>query len=194
MFILPNNKQINYEAVIDAILDQTKENIYWLDVDTGECLPETVIIKNNGKMNFENGKNSRYFKVPKVYDFDRLQWMASYITEMVENEDKGFAKRLEEIMQYEKPYDNFIGILEEKEDEGWIYGWSQWERDNAFEEMIKWFDKLPFEIREEMDIIDDNCPICRAMKEGRISEKELKNAFREANFKNAMKDIYGEKK
>lgn len=189
MFILPNNRQINYEALIDAMLDQTKEHIYWFDAETGECRLGIILIKMIGQASLNAGKNRRYFKAPKITDFTRWRWMASYTEEMVEHENKEFADKIKKIIAEENSYDNFIKALEESKD-GWIYGWTSWEGDNAFEEMKKWFVTLPFEIKEEMDHFDDDCPICRAMKEGRTSEKELKDAFREANFKNAVGDVY----
>jgi len=193
MFILSNNKQIDYEAIIDAMLDLVVDHIYWLDAQTGMCNLESWFIKNSGKVNFESGKNNRFFRVPKIAEFERWQWIAGYIAEMVECENKEFAKKLEEIKLGKNPYYDFIKILEEKENEGWIYGWNSWEGDSAFEEMKKWFIKLPLEIEEKMDHFDD-CPICKAMEEGRTSEKELKDAFREANFKNVLDDIYDKDK
>lgn len=53
---------------------------------------------------------------------------------------------------------------------------------------------LPFEIREKMDDFGCDCPICQAMKEGKTSEIELRDAFRQANFKNVLDDIFGKKK
>jgi len=189
MFILPNDKQIDYEAVIDAMLDSAEEHIYRLDCETGECGSEIKLIKEIGKAKFDAGQNSKYFQVPKITDFERLRWIESYITGVVEDEDKIFAEKLRNILVEENPYDNFIKTLEESKD-GWIYGWNSWEGDSAFEEMKQWFARLPFEIREEMDCFDGDCPICRAMEEDRISEEELKDAFREANFNNVLEDIY----
>jgi pyrroloquinoline quinone (PQQ) biosynthesis protein C len=130
--------------------------------------------------------------VPKTSNPDYLQWMASYISEMVEVENKEFAKKLRKIIKEKNPYGNFVKALEEPED-GWIYGWNSWEGDNAFEEMKKWFIKLPFKIREEMDHFDD-CPICQTMKEGKTSPKELQGAFRKANFKKILDDILNKDK
>ena len=192
MFILPNNKQIDYEAVIDAMINPADKHIYWLDSETGECLLESMLIKKIGTANFNSEKNKKYFKVPKITNFSRLQWMASYITEMVEFENEEFAKKLEKIINRENPYINFVKVLKKSKD-GWIYGWDSWEGDSAFEEMKEWFKKLPFEIKEEMEFFCD-CPICQAMKEGRTSEKDLKHAFREANFKNVLGDIYQDNK
>lgn len=87
---------------------------------------------------------------------------------------------------------NFVKALKQSKD-GWIYGWDSWEGDNAFEKMKLWFEKLPFDIKEKMEYFCD-CPICQTMKEGRTSEKDLKNAFRETNFKNVMEDIYQDNK
>lgn len=193
MFILPNNRQIDYEALIDAMLDQIQEHIYWFDTETGECRLGVTLIKMIGQASLNAGKNRRYFKAPKITNFTRLRWMASYTEEMVEHENKEFAQKIKKIIAEENSYDNFIKALEESK-VGWIYGWTSWEGDNAFEKMKKWFITLPFEIKEEMDHFNDDCPICRAMKEGRTSEKELKDAFRKANFKNALEDIYGENK
>lgn len=194
MFLLPNNKQIDYETIINAVLDLDKNKTYWLDAETGKCYQDDDLLKNNGKTNFELKKNNRYFLIPKINDFDRLQCMKEYTTEMVENEDRKFAEKLKITLNDKNPYDNFIKILEENEKDGWIYGWDSWEGDNAFEEMKEWFMTLPFEIREKMDDFGCDCPICQAMKEGKTSEIELRDAFRQANFKNVLDDIFGEKK
>jgi hypothetical protein len=191
MFILSNGKQINYEAIVDAMLDFANDRVYWFDAQTGERRLDFDFIKNSGKTNFEAEKKNRYFKVPKISEFIRLQWMADYTEEMVEDEDEMLAKKLGEILKDENPYDNFIKALE-KEEKGWIYGWDSWEGDNAFEVMKKWFAKLPLEIKEEMDYFCD-CPICQATKDGKTSPEELKDAFRKANLKNMLDDIFDKK-
>jgi hypothetical protein len=43
MFILPNNKVIDYEVIIDAMLDQVNR-VYWLNAETGECLLDIRLI------------------------------------------------------------------------------------------------------------------------------------------------------
>jgi|WetSurMetagenome_2_1015567.scaffolds.fasta_scaffold02025_11 hypothetical protein len=188
MFILSNGKQINTEAIVDAMLDPANDRAYWFDVQTGECRLDIDFIKNTGKANFEAGKNNRYFKVPKISGFIRSQWMADYVAEMIEDEDKMFAKKLKEILKNENPYERFIKALEEGE-KGWIYGWDSWEGDNAFEVIKEWFARLPLDIKEKMDSFCD-CPICQAVEEGKTSQEELKDAFRKANLKNILDNIF----
>jgi len=48
--------------------------------------------------------------------------------------------------------------------------------------MRDWLDGLNINVKEEQEYFDD-CPICQAMKEGRDSLEELKEAFREAKEK-----------
>lgn len=190
MFLLPNNSQINYEAVIEGMLDQN--NDYWLDVRSGSCFKQDVYERMIDKFDYKPLIGIRFFKIPKVDDATLKQFMIGYIKGIVEFENIDFAKQLLEILERQDACKNFVSISEKKEDKGWIYGWEQWVGDGAFEEMKKWFTSLSIEIREEIDDFGCDCPICQAMVEGKTSEEELKKAFKKANFKSILKDIYSD--
>lgn len=187
MFKLPNNNSINHEALIDFMLDTNKNYTNWLDGESGECLLEEELIKKFGKDEFRQKKSKRFFQVPKISNFNRLQWMIRYISEIIEFEDKKLAEKLKDIVVSENPQINFIKTLQKTKD-GWIYGWNSWISDNAFEEMKLWFHSLPIYIKEELEYFCD-CPICQAMQVGQTSKEVLEDAFRETSFKNILKSI-----
>jgi protein involved in ribonucleotide reduction len=186
MFILSNHNKIDYEAVIDAMLDNTKNKHYWLDSNAGSVVLESNSIKKTSGDKLKLEKD-RYFLIPKINDFDRLSWMINYIQVVVEYEDKKLSVKLQKIVQGPNQYKNFIEALK-MVGEDWLSGWDSWEGDNAFEEMKKWFGLLPIEIKEELDHFD-NCSVCQAIKSGNNSAPALKNVFREANFNNVLAGI-----
>ena len=65
----------------------------------------------------------------------------------------------------------------------------QWSGDCAFERLEAWFDTLPVPI--ETRVHDDDCAICRAMREG-ADEGELIEAFAEQNAVNVRSRSYTE--
>jgi|GEM_PF-686962 len=186
MFLLQNHNKIDYEAVIEAMLDNAKNKHYWLD-----CAVGSVILESNQNKKVSTDKlkleKDRYFLIPKVNDFDRLSWMINYVRDIVEHEDKKLSVKLQKIVQEPNQYKNFINALKTAGEE-WLSGWDSWEGDNAFEEMKEWLGLLPIEIKEEL-VHFDNCPICQATKSDNNSEPALKDAFREANFRTVLNNI-----
>jgi len=117
--------------------------------------------------------------------------MNEFVNGLIKIENPFLAGILLQALNKPNPKNEFIKAIKEHE-ESWIYGWNQWRADAAFEEAEIWLDSLPIDIRENwQEFFEENCdcPICKAMAEGRTNELSLKNAFREANFKQVMDSI-----
>lgn len=186
MYKLPNGKKISEEALLEALKDYTSDYNYCLDSETGE------IIKSEEAK--DGSDQSRYYPVKKLSDRVIVSWMHDFAEQIVADEDPMLAGKLICVLKQDKPVENFLAELEKTD---WIYGWPQWEFDSCCGEMENWLDELPFMIEDDwQEFYEENCdcPICKAMAEGRSDEKSLKDAFREANFKQAMENIFDENK
>ena len=177
MYVLPNNKQINIDDLENAFADFNLEKKYYLDAETGEII---FLKKNIQKTGAEI--NKRYFAVPKLPSSLMISWMQEFAEEMVSFDNLELSKKLIEILEKEKPIENFMKFLS-KDKSGWIHGWSQWESDYIFEKIEDWFYTLPIDIEDDMSELDDDCPLCRMMKEGVSDMETLQKGFREAKAK-----------
>ncbi|MCK5027711.1 MAG: hypothetical protein KAS07_04795 [Candidatus Pacebacteria bacterium] len=177
MYILPNNKQINIDKLKDAFADLNVEKKYYLDTETGEIISSEKDIQ---KIKAEI--NKRYFVVPKLPSSLMISWMQEFAEEMVIFDNPKLSKKLIEILEKEKPIENFMKFLS-KDKSGWIHGWSQWESDYIFEKIEDWFCALSIDIEDDMSELDDDCPLCRMMKEGVNDLETLQKGFREAKAK-----------
>ncbi len=75
------------------------------------------------------------------------------------------------------------------DESGWIHGWSQWEMDYVYDEIIDWFRNLPIDIEDDMSELDDDCPLCQMMKEGVTDEATIRKGFQKANAKQMVDDM-----
>lgn len=157
MFLLPNNKKIDEDGVIDAMLDRDVSLLYVLDTKTGEV----------GCMEIEKQKKhldpKRYIEIPKVSPALQLKWMEESL-QMIE--DRAVAEAVQKEMQKSGP--DILTLCENilsQDERVWIYGWQEWQGTAAFEEMQKWFGTLPFEIEEKFEGCGD-CELCKLMEQG----------------------------
>ncbi len=173
MLKLSNGKKIDEEGIISAMGGDETGKKYFLD----SLLGEVIIAENESTMSeFKNKK--RYFLIPEVDRVKQLSWLKEAVAEVMSREDEKIFKLLSKAFVRGKSYDQCIDLIKQT-DESWIYGWNSWRGDCLYDEMLDWLESLPIKIKEEQEFFDD-CPICRAMKEGRDSLEELKDAFREA--------------
>lgn len=192
MFYLPNNKKIDEEAICGAFEDMNLNNIYYLDAETGHILLESEKILKD--YNLKGSK--RYYRIPKIPTVVELGWMKELAEELIAIENPFLAGILLQALKKSNSKDEFIKVIK-KNEESWIHGWNQWRADATFEEIEIWLDGLPIDIREDwQEFFEENCdcPICKAMAEGRDDFDSLKDAFRKANFKQVMGNIDKTKK
>ena len=177
MYVLPNKKQININKLKDAFADFNLEKKYYLDAETGE-----ILLFKKSVQKTKAGINKKYFAVPKLPKSLMISWMQEFAKEMIPFDNLKLSKKLVAILEKEKPIENFMKLLN-KDKSGWIHGWSQWESDYIFEKIEEWFDDLPIDIEDDMSELDDDCPLCRMMKEGVSDMETLQKGFREAKAK-----------
>ncbi len=170
MYYLPNNIAIDVDGIIDGMLDEDTRILYFLDGKTGD-----VVSGEEGKN--VPSDNARYFPIPKVHSTSKEKWMKDFIREFVYMEDKKLAGKLKEVFDFAGVH----GVCEflEKGDESWAGAWDQWQGDSTFDRLEDWFETLPLAIEEKWHG-DDDCAVCRAMREGG-DEDELLEAFVEQN-------------
>ncbi|MCK5062167.1 hypothetical protein KAR28_06515 [Candidatus Parcubacteria bacterium] len=165
-----------------AFADMNLKNLYYLDAETGEIL--------SGKdTQISREKKARYFIVPKLSEDVVISWMREFAEEMVPFDNPELGRKLIKALEKENPAKNFIAILTPDES-GWIHGWAQWEADHIYEEIVDWFCDLPINIEDDMSELDDDCPLCRMMKEGVNDMETIKKGFQEANAKRMVEDIF----
>lgn len=183
MFILPNKKPINMDKLEEAFLDLDLKNIYYLDTKTGE-IQKNIQISREAK--------ERYFVVPKLSEDIMMSWMKKFAEEMVPFDTPELGEKLLAELKKENPIKCFMDLLT-VDKSGWIHGWSQWEVDHVYEEIIDWFRSLPIDIEDDMSELDDDCPLCRMMKEGVTDEETIKKGFQKANAKQMIDDMFEKK-
>ena len=180
MYILPNKKQINIDKLKEAFGDFNLERKYYLDAETGDIAQS---IQDRHKI------GDRYFEVPKLPASLMISWMREFAKEMVPFDNPELGRKLIKALEKENPAENFMALLTPDES-GWIHGWSQWEADYIYEEIEEWFFSLPINIEDDMSELDDDCPLCRMMKEGVNDMETLKRGFQEANAKRMVDGIF----
>lgn len=163
----------------EAFNDFDLNRKYYLDAETGEVLTS---VKEEHKI------NDKYFQVPKLTISLKLSWMRDFVDDMILFDCPDLFYKLKKSLTGENQAEKFMKILSSHES-GWIHGWSQWEVDNLYEEIVEWFCGLPINIEDDMSELDDDCPLCRMMKEGVNDMETLKSGFREVNFKQIIDGI-----
>ena len=176
MLKLDNGKKIDEEGIIKALGGDEKGKKYFLDSLSGEVV---IAAKESTISEFKN--KERYFLIPEVSRVKQFEWLKSCAAEVMSREDEKIFKILAKAFRAGKVYDECLEIVKQV-DASWLYGWDSWRGDCLYEEMRDWLDGLNINVKEEQEYFDD-CPICQAMKEGRTSYEELKEAFREAKEK-----------
>jgi hypothetical protein len=179
MYYLPNNLPVDVDSIIDGMLDDSVTTDYFLDSKMGDVVASEVAHPPSDK--------ERYFKIPRIHETSKEKWMKEFIRVLVDSEDKRLAKKLRSIFA-ESKYRGVMKHFEEMGDESWLGVWDQWSGDCAFERLDAWFDTLPFPVEVRWHG-DDDCAICRAVREGG-DEDELLEAFVEQSRINAEKNSY----
>lgn len=158
------------------------KSLYYLDAETGK-----ILSSKNTRISRET--RERYFIVPKLSKNVIIFWMKEFVEEMVLFDTPELGKKLVTALKKESPTKNFMDILIPDES-GWIHGWSQWEADHIYAEIEDWFCNLPIDIEDDMSELDDDCPLCRMMKEGVTDVEIIKKGFREVNAKQMVDDMF----
>jgi len=183
MYILPNQKPINMDKLEEAFADINPKSKYYLDAEVGDILSGENIQVAKEEI------SKKYFAVPKLQENKMIFWMREFAEEMVSFDAPELGRKLIKVLEKENPAENFMAMLT-PDKSGWIHGWSQWEVDHIYEEIVDWFCGLPINIEDDMSEMDDDCPLCRMMKEGVDDMKTLKKGFQEANAKQMVDNIF----
>lgn len=180
MLTLPNQKHINIDKLKKALADFDPAIRYFLDSETGEII---------SGLNYEAEAGIRYFQVPKLSSDIMIPWMKDFVDDMLLYDCPDLFYKLKGALKMENPTKMFMEILSNHEC-GWIHGWSQWEADHWYEEAVDWLDSLEMEIYDDMSELDDDCPLCRMMKEGVTDYETIKKGFQEANAKQMVNRMF----
>ncbi len=170
MYYLPNDIAIDVDGIIDGMLDEDVHILYFFDGKTGD-----VVSGEEGKSIPTD--TMRYFQIPKVHATRKEKWMRDFIRDFVYIEDKRLAGKLKEVFDLGGVH----GVCEflEVYDESWVIVWNEWQGDITFERLEDWFATLPLMIEEKWHG-DDDCAVCRAMRDG-MDENQLLEAMLEQN-------------
>ena len=184
-FILPNEKHIDTDGVIDAMGDISGRMKYFLDIISGEV--GCVNSKEKKKVT-KLLQDSRYLEVPKVSTSSQLVWFKDFIDTILPvgtKKEAALYNRLNKVLKIDVPetLDQCHKIIE-SEDKSLFVGWLQWRGDCLFEEMKKWFAGLPVKIEERFES-DCDCELCKLIEKGDHNIGD----FKEALQKQERKDI-----
>lgn len=162
MFLLPNNKKIDEDGVIDAMLDTDTTHRYFLDLNTGEvgCVEKEKEAKEKPL------DPKRYIAIPKISPTTQLAWMKDFVESCVDVPDlvEALMEEMHSNQSAKKAFKQCIKLLSDDES-GWILGWPDWQGTPVFDEMLKWFSTLPFELEERFEGCGD-CELCNLMEQG----------------------------
>lgn len=179
MYILPNKKEIDDEEIIAAMQDDDDGHHYFLDSETGKVEAAGDDYEEDEEhLEMMEKQTERYFPISPIPSYEKYKWMESFVYDFVGEEDENLKEKLEIALDGKGAFRRFKDVLYDA-GEGWIEGWYEWESCYFFEEMKSWLFALPIEIKEEPELFDD-CPICQAMKEGKTSLEDMKEAFQKA--------------
>lgn len=175
MYYLPNNIAIDIVGIIEGMIDDDTTVTYFFDSKTGD-----VVGIENGKSAPED--TTRYFGIPRIHSTSKEKWMKEFMREFLYGEDRRQVQKLKEIFEYT----GVKGVCEYLEgyDATLLDAWHEWEGDCAFERLDDWFLTLPVTIEERWHG-DDDCAVCRAMRDG-VEGDELLDAFAEQNESNKI--------
>ena len=178
-YLLPNNKPIDEDAVI-AAMQKSGQADYFLDAETGQVVNKET-------------DDKRSYKIPVIAESRQYEWALEFSKTMLPSESPQLAEKLLKILKTKNWQKEFNSTLE-KDESGWIHGWVQWESDMLFEEYENWLDTLPIEIKENPEIWDDDCPLCRMMRDGVDDLETIKRGFHEVNAKQMVDGIFTDKR
>lgn len=175
-YYLPNKQPIDEDGAIDAMLDDTVANRYFLDVTTGNvgCV-DTASEDGHSKLLEIQREAMRYRELPRISEDTQKSWMGSFIRDCIIIEDAAFGATLEKEL-HTAGFQAARAMLENsKEVSGW--SWRQWAGNCAFDDLSTWLQKNISGVTNEYKGCED-CAICQATKNG-AGLHELLDAFEE---------------
>lgn len=186
MYLLPNNKKIKDDGILEAMEDSDLTNHYFLDAKTGEVeiIPEMFDEEADERLEKIEEQSDRYFCIPQIPSYEQYKWMEEFVQDFVGREDKNLQEKLEIALDGKGAFSRFKNVLLVAGG-GWFDAWEEWKRNYLYEELEVWLAGLPIDIKEDSEYFDD-CPVCQAMKEGKTSFKQLKEVFQKAKEQGAV--------
>lgn len=140
-YTLPNGIAINSNSLVDAVLREEEFPETYLDTETG-ALIEIPSKESLMRWVKEIGKSERYITIEPFTREERSEIAIEFTEMMLTVELSG--KKLEEARTIATSgewldFDEYLI----KETDGWIHGWAQFTRDEAWEYVHEWFDQQP---------------------------------------------------
>ena len=153
MFLLPNGAKIDENGLFEAACDRS-DGVYFLDTVTGGV--GKVEQDDSEKLKQVAAQKERYLKVHSVPAERQLSWLLEMLIEMGASAQVN--EKIAQCLSKEALPENNLTACErvlEKDKEGWIHGWAQWQQDNIWEELILWLASLSVEIEDTFEDCDD---------------------------------------
>ena len=196
MFLLPNQKKIDEDSVIDAMLDFDATHRYVLDTTTGEvgCIEK-------GGTKEKPLDRQRYIPIPKISSETQLLWLKECV-EFCLNDNSGLrAELMNELQSGETGSFERCEKLLSEDESGWIHGWREWQGTSGAEALMKWLPTLPFEVEDKFEGCGD-CELCKLMEQGEhtlgdfleAKQKEERKAKAKPTLTNTKKKTSTKKK
>lgn len=167
-YLFDSGVVIEYYKLIDIVGRPEQQKNYYLSYATGKVISSTKV---------KNSEN--LFKLPVWPETQQVIALEAFIDLMLAHETPELTKKIQQFLKKGQSIVEIAKLLDD--DEGWIHAWDQ-DKSKAVGEFVDhWLETLPVEIRTELDL-DDDCPICLAMKaaenlERDLTEEELLAAF-----------------
>lgn len=171
-YLFDNGEVIEYYKLIDIVGQPEQQKDSYLSYTTGK-VTTTNNIKNSGNQ----------FKLPKWPKNQQVVALEDFMDLVLDDEAPELARKVRQAIKKDLPMVEITKLLDD--DEGWIHAWEQDKLEAVGEFVDQWLESLSVGIRTELDL-DDDCPICLAMKAadnlGRgLTEEELLIAFQVVN-------------
>ncbi len=164
MFLLPNGAKIDEDGLFEAAADYSESAFYFLDTLTGNV--GRVEQEDSTKLEQVQAQKERYLKIRSVPAESQLSWLLEMLIEMDASAEviEKTANSLNKNKTSEQNLKECERILE-KDKDGWIHGWTQWQQDKIWEGLILWLASLPVGIEDKFEGCGD-CELCDLMELG----------------------------
>ncbi len=170
-FILPNEKELDYESALDCMADVGAQITKYLNLENGEVESVASLSKTaKAKIDLYEKKPSKYAPIPIATNEERTGWFKEFMEEIVFTEDPSLTEKVIKIIEKDG-YDTAFAFLE-KSDEFLPDLWLQWFNDSVYIKFRNWLEVLPIQIQVKFDG-DCDCMICDALMRAGESGEEL---------------------
>lgn len=167
MYILPNGVKITEETcdiLCEAIVEDDGKRANFLEAETGLVIEIPKAHKR--KLAYYEQNSRLFYPVPHVKIETRAQYMREFLDFGIANLPAGTRGRLLRMLDHSPDMATMEKILANAQE---LEAWWEWEYYMLFDLMQEWLFSSPINAKEDEEYwLDDDCPLCQMMREGKV--------------------------